>query len=161
MEDSSLSESELENKGTSGRNEPAASPAGFSPSSEVHIVSFHGCFSFPFSFIPLLLLLLLLLRLSAVHLPPFLCLSFTFALWPWDPFKMPPSSSSPPSLSDSSDGSECPSFCLSLSLHSLHSLSLPLSLSLSPSLTLSLSPSLIRYTDSSFQWTSFKRRLLP
>lgn len=86
MEDSSLSESELENKGTSGRNEPVASPAGFSPSSEVHIVSFHGCFSF----IPLLLLL----RLSAVHLPPFLCLSFTFALWPWDPFKMPPSSSS-------------------------------------------------------------------
>ena len=134
MEDSSLSESELENKGTSGRNEPAASPAGFSPSSEVHIVSFHGCFpfSFSFSFIPLLLRL----RLSAVHLPPFLCLSFTFALWPWDPFKMPPSSSSPP-LSDSSDGSECPSFCLSLSLHSLHSLSLPLSLS--PSLPHSLS----------------------
>lgn len=46
MEDSSLSESEVENKGTSGRNEPVgmpiASSAGFSPSSEVHIVSFHA-----------------------------------------------------------------------------------------------------------------------
>lgn len=45
---------------------------------------------------------------------------------------------------------------VSPSLHSLNSLSLPLpiSLPLSP-------PPLIRYTDSSFQWTSFKRRLLP
>lgn len=51
MEDSSVSESEVENKGTSGRNEPVgmpieASSAGFSPSSEVHIVSFHGFFFF-------------------------------------------------------------------------------------------------------------------
>lgn len=48
MEDSSVKESEVENRGTSGTNEPVglprASSAGFSPKSEVHIVSFHGCF---------------------------------------------------------------------------------------------------------------------
>lgn len=137
MEDSSLSESELENKGTSGRNEPAASPAGFSPSSEVHIVSFHGCFpfSFSFSFIPLLLRL----RLSAVHLPPFLCLSFTFALWPWDPFKMPPSSSPPLSLIRQT-GVNVPLFVsLSLSTPSTVSHSLSLSPSLPHSLSLPIS----------------------
>lgn len=86
----------------------------------------------------------------------FLGLSFTFALWAWRPYKRPP----PPtsfslSLSDSSDKRECPSFCLSL--FPLPSQSLTPSFSLPPS----LSPALIRYTDSSFQWTSFKRRLLP
>lgn len=81
MEDSSLSESEVENKGTSGRNEPAgmpiASSAGFSPSSEVHIVSFAGFF------------------IPACGPPPFPFLSFFhFCALAWDSFKMPPSSSS-------------------------------------------------------------------
>lgn len=48
MEDSSLSESEVENKGTDGGNEPVgvptASSAGFSSSSEVHIIPFPGFF---------------------------------------------------------------------------------------------------------------------
>lgn len=68
-------ESEVENKGMSGRTESAGVPtalsAGFSPGSEVHIVPFPA---FP------------CLWSSSLHS----CLYFTFALWPWDPFKMPP-----------------------------------------------------------------------
>lgn len=68
---------------------------------------------------------------------------------PPPPFNHPPPSFLPPSLIRQTRVN-IPLF-VSLSLHSLHTLSLPLS----------PSPSLIRYTDSSFQWTSFKLRLLP
>lgn len=140
MEDSSLSESVVENKRTSGRNGTvrmprASSVAGFSPKSEVHIVFL------PWLLLPLVhfysCVFLSLLRSGpgALINAPHLLLSL--------------------SLSDSSDKRECPSFCLSL--FPLPSQCLTPSFSLPPS----LSPALIRYTDSSFQWTSFKRRLLP
>lgn len=136
MEDISLSESEVENKRTSGRNwtvrmPRASSVAGVSPRSEVHIV-----------FLPWLLLPL-------VHFYSCVFLSLLRS-GPGTLLNAPSFS-----LSDSPDKRECPSFCLSFStpLTASHSLFL------SPSV--SLSPTLIRYTDSSFQWTSFKRRLLP
>lgn len=91
MEDSSLSESEAENKGTSGGKEPlrvaaAASSAGFSPNSEVHIV-LHSSTS---SLSPPLLSSLSLALLHSFFL------SLFFALRPWDPFKNAPLLPLPP-----------------------------------------------------------------
>lgn len=101
MEDSSQSDSDVENKGTSARNvpmveKPVASCAGRSPGSEVHIVSFH-CFFFFFLF------------LSLVHLPLFLCIFFHFLRFgpgtllnclPPSPRPQPPPSLLPPDSSD-------------------------------------------------------------
>lgn len=142
MEDISLSESEVENKRTSGRNwtvrvPRASSVAGVSPKSEVHIV-----------FLPWLLLPL-------VHFYSCAFLSLLRS-GPGTLLNAPPP---PPSLSLIRQTRENVPLFVSLFLHSPRRLSLPLSLSLS--VPLSLSPTLIRYTDSSFQWTSFKRRLLP
>lgn len=147
MEDSSLPESEVENKGMSGRNEPDEMPialsAGFSPSSEVHIVPFPASFFF---FSPL----------SLVHLSSFLSFFHFCALALGPLLKCPPSPLLLPLSLIRQTTVNIPLF-VSLSLSTPSTLSH--SLFLSPSL--SLSPSLIRYTDSSFQWTSFKRRLLP
>lgn len=90
MEDSSLSESEVENKGMIGRNDaarvPVAQSAGFSATSEVHIVRFPA-----FSFSPCSFFFHCLWSTS-LHS----CLYFAFAFWPWDPFKPP--SRPPPHL---------------------------------------------------------------
>lgn len=89
MEDSSLPESEVENKGMSDRNEPDGVPialsAGFSPSSEVHIVPFPASFFFS--------------PLSAVHLSSFLSFFHFCALALGPLLKCPPFSLSTSFLS--------------------------------------------------------------
>lgn len=101
MEDSSLSETEVENKGMSARTEPVEMSVGFSPSSEVNTASFPGFFLFAslWSTFVHSYIFLSLLRFgpgTLLKCPPLLPLSLWFVRREWMSLFLSLSLHSPP-----------------------------------------------------------------